>query len=186
MINKENAEVFLRAAKLAESFGFHFGIINTDDIPFDFSFRKYCEEDLCGNYGANYACPPLCGSPEELRGKLAGFEKAIVLESIREGDITDNGFSLASAAEHNRALGAYSKKLRELGFEVLALGCGGCFLCEKCAASTGDPCPFPETRPGCISAFCIDAGKLASLCGLDFAWDIHRLCLMGLAAVKMK
>ena len=33
-------------------------IIDTGDIVFDASFRPYCEENLCGWYGANYSCPP--------------------------------------------------------------------------------------------------------------------------------
>ena len=45
-------------------------IVNTKDIPFDASFRVYCEENLCGQYGANYSCPPDCGSPEEMKQKI--------------------------------------------------------------------------------------------------------------------
>ena len=45
-------------------------IIDTADIVFDASFRPYCEENLCGQYGANYSCPPDCGSPEEMKQKI--------------------------------------------------------------------------------------------------------------------
>ena len=33
-------------------------IVDTTQIVFDPSFRPYCEENLCGQYGANYSCPP--------------------------------------------------------------------------------------------------------------------------------
>ena len=33
-------------------------IVDTAQIVFDPSFRPYCEENLCGQYGANYSCPP--------------------------------------------------------------------------------------------------------------------------------
>ena len=36
-------------------------VVDTADIVFDPSFRPYCEENLCGQYGANYSCPPDCG-----------------------------------------------------------------------------------------------------------------------------
>lgn len=39
-------------------------LVDTDDIVFDASFRSYCEENLCGQYGANYSCPPSCGTPK--------------------------------------------------------------------------------------------------------------------------
>jgi predicted metal-binding protein len=42
-------------------------IVDTTQIVFDPSFRPYCEENLCGQYGANYSCPPDCGSPEEMK-----------------------------------------------------------------------------------------------------------------------
>ena len=43
-------------------------VVDTADIVFDPSFRPYCEENLCGQYGANYSCPPDCGTPEEIAG----------------------------------------------------------------------------------------------------------------------
>lgn len=42
-------------------------IVDTKDIVFDPSFRPYCEENLCGQYNANYSCPPTCGTPEEMK-----------------------------------------------------------------------------------------------------------------------
>ena len=45
-------------------------VIDTDKIPFDPSFRPYCEENLCGQYGVNYACPGQ--SRPQRRGAAAG------------------------------------------------------------------------------------------------------------------
>ena len=41
-------------------------VTDTKDIPFDPSFRPLCAENLCGKYGANYSCPPDCGTPDEI------------------------------------------------------------------------------------------------------------------------
>ena len=35
-------------------------VVDTGEIAFDPSFRPYCEENLCGQYGVNYSCPPDC------------------------------------------------------------------------------------------------------------------------------
>lgn len=32
-------------------------LIAPQDVPVDYKFRQFCEQNLCGNYGANYACP---------------------------------------------------------------------------------------------------------------------------------
>ena len=57
-------------------------VVDTADIVFDPSFRPYCEENLCGQYGANHSCPPDCGTPEEMKQKILAHKKALVLQSI--------------------------------------------------------------------------------------------------------
>ena len=46
----------------AAEFGFSAAEIPVSEIPVNPEFLKYCEENRCGNYGANYACPPDCGT----------------------------------------------------------------------------------------------------------------------------
>ena len=68
---------------LAESLGFAAaGVVGTEEIVFDPSFRPYCEENLCGKYGVNYACPPACGTPEEMKQRVLAHKKALVLQTI--------------------------------------------------------------------------------------------------------
>ena len=50
-------------------------VVDTSDIVFDPSFRPYCEENLCGQYGANHSCPPDCGTPEEMKQKVLALQK---------------------------------------------------------------------------------------------------------------
>lgn len=57
-------------------------IIDTADIVFDASFRPYCEENLCGWYGANYSCPPDCGTPQEMEQKVKSHKYALVLRTV--------------------------------------------------------------------------------------------------------
>ena len=56
--------------KLAEDAGFRAAVISAKDIPVDGSFRKFCEDNLCGKYNANYSCPPACGTVEEVHNRL--------------------------------------------------------------------------------------------------------------------
>ena len=37
-------------------------IMNTKDLVFKPEYRKFCEENQCGNYNLNPACPPESGS----------------------------------------------------------------------------------------------------------------------------
>lgn len=56
--------------ELARADGFSAAIIPTGKIVTDEKFRPFCEENLCGNYDANYSCPPDCGTVEETRQRL--------------------------------------------------------------------------------------------------------------------
>lgn len=59
--------------------GFHGAeVISTDKIVFDASFRPYCEENLCGQYGANYSCPPDCGTPEQMKQRVLAYKKVMI------------------------------------------------------------------------------------------------------------
>ena len=59
-------------------------IVDTQDIVFDPIFRPCCEENLCGQYGVNYTCPPDCGSPEEMQNRVKTHNNALLLQTIWE------------------------------------------------------------------------------------------------------
>ena len=47
-------------------------LMNTKDLVFMPSFRPLCAENVCGKYGVNYACPPDCGTVEEMKAREIG------------------------------------------------------------------------------------------------------------------
>lgn len=56
---------------VAEDAGFaKAAVMNTEDLEFEHEFRKFCEQNDCGNYGNNYGCPPYCGTPKRWRTEL--------------------------------------------------------------------------------------------------------------------
>ena len=65
--------------ELARQAGFSAAVISADRVPVDGNFRAFCEENRCGQYNANYACPPDCGSVEEMFRKIRSAETALVL-----------------------------------------------------------------------------------------------------------
>ena len=170
--------------KLAEEMGFHAGIVSAKDIPVDGSFRKFCEDNLCGKYNANYSCPPGCGTPEEVRQRLHSAEKALVVQRIHEiGSYENKEAILKSKKDLNLAILRMTEDLRQKGTDCFCLGYGGCPLCDPCKQVAGEPCAFPEKRISCMSAYCIDVGKLAGRCGLEFAWSQEKLFLFGMIAI---
>ena len=67
--------------ELARDEGFYAAVIPAADVPVDPKFREFCEQNLCGQYGANYSCPPDCGSVEALHQTILDQEKALVIST---------------------------------------------------------------------------------------------------------
>ena len=166
--------------ELAEELGFRARFLSAAEIPVNAEFVKYCEENRCGNYGANYACPPDCGTPEEMHQKLLSADLALVLQS--QWDIPGYGTPevLSVKTKHTNSVRSLMVKLRQLGYDVFGMGYGGCNLCEPCKRKEDKPCAFPELRMNCLSAFCVDAAKLAERCNLPFDWNPKKLHLFGM------
>ena len=63
---------------LAQAEGFCAAVIDTGEIEFDPQFRDFCAENLCGKYGANYACPPDCGTVQEMEERARQYRQDLV------------------------------------------------------------------------------------------------------------
>jgi len=166
-----NAQQKTEIAALAAELGFaEVGFLPAGDIPYRHEFRKFCEDNLCGNYNANYSCPPTCGTPAELEARATAFQEAVVLRS--QWAVTTDGEADAKAgkAAHNRWMRQFAARRRAADGKCLVMAGGCCDLCPTCLASQGLPCPHPEEVWSCLSAYCVDAAELCRLAGVDFRW----------------
>lgn len=170
MLNKENY------VKIAEETGFKEAeLIKVKDIIFDYGFRKYCEENLCGFYGNNYACPPYCGTPEEMEKKVRRFENALVLKTAYNvADAMNASEMNPLKKKHTQRTLSYIQKVQQYDKkEYLGIMAGPCSFCDQCKMPEGKPCVCEELRFSCLSAYCIDVTKLAKTCGMSLSWDLH-------------
>lgn len=151
----------------AEEQGFANAVfVDTEAITFLPSFRPLCEENVCGKYGVNYACPPDCGSVEEMARRIRSHKRALLLQTMWDiPDALDEAATKPAKRKHNRM----TLKLREtLEQPVLMVGAGGCDLCSPCAITEGKPCRFPETKFSCMSAYCVFVQELCERCGMEY------------------
>lgn len=166
---------------IAKKEGFqHAALIGTERIVFDPSFRPYCAENLCGQYGANYSCPPDCGTPEEMKERVLAHPYALVLQTEWEIESFADREKLKFGKDrHNEAMFRLIARLREAGHEGFMIGASGCSLCKPCAVLKGEPCRFPELRYSCMSAYCIYVKKLAEDCGIRYDYENGSLPYFG-------
>lgn len=50
-------------------------VMDTKNLVFKPEYRVFCEENRCGNYDRNPACPPESGSVEEMKEKALSSTK---------------------------------------------------------------------------------------------------------------
>ena len=158
-------------------------IVKTTDMVFDPSFRPFCEQNLCGQYGANYSCPPDCGSPEAMKEAVLKYQHALVLQSI--WDVTDyRDMEMVSQARngHNSAQLRLMDALSEAGYKGLMIGAGNCTLCDSCVILSGEPCRYPEKKYSCLSAYCINVKELTDCCSMSYSYGEGKLALFGVCA----
>lgn len=176
--------VMRQILRQARTFGFtKAAVIGMEQVPFDHSFRKYCEENLCGQYNANYSCPPICGSPEAMERRLRVYKKALVLQT-KWGitDFHDTDAIRKAKVLHNTAMIGLIDHMRREGRDGVMCGASCCSLCEICEMTKGHPCAKPNLKFSCMSAYCIYVKKLAEQCGMDYSCADGKLALFGLYA----
>ena len=168
--------------ELSLSEGFHQAeIINTEKIIFDAVFRPYCEENLCGQYGANHSCPPGCGTPEQMKKRVLSHKKALVLQTERKiEDFTQTDKLKEAKTLHNAAMLRVIKKMRAEVYNGVMIGASGCSLCKPCKLVNGEPCAYPDTMYSCMSAYCIYVKRLAEDCGMNYDYKDGILSFFGM------
>lgn len=156
-------------------------LMDTKDIVFDPAFRPYCEENLCGQYDANYSCPPVCGTPEEMKERVLAHKKALVLQSMWDiDDYTDKDAIRKAKKGHNAMTLEVVKKMRAEGHDGLIIGASGCSLCSPCAMTKNEPCRFPDLAWSCMSAYCIFVRLLAEHCHMSYTCESGLLTFFGM------
>lgn len=143
-------------------------LVETKDIPFVPGFRICCEDNTCGKYGANYSCPPDCGSPQAMEAQAKAHKYALVLQTMWDIDDPQDSAAIQTAkAKHNRMIAQLIDQLRPVSRGIMA-GASGCNLCKECAIVEGQPCRFPDRKFSCMSAYCIYVEKLAEDHGMEY------------------
>lgn len=178
---KEKCE---KALAFAHAQGFCAAIIDTKDIVFDSSFRRYCAENLCGQYGVNHSCPPNCGSVSSMERIVTGYRKALVVQS--QWELHDwNDFDVINRAQqaHTAAMLRIVDCMSHIKFRGRMCGVSSCDLCEVCSRLTGEPCRHPDRMFSCLSAYCINVQKLAETVGMRYVWGSTQLFLYGMILI---
>ena len=89
--------------------------------------REMCRADRCGQWNANWACPPGCGMLEDAAAAMGCFDAGVLVQTT--GTLTDDfdyeGME-AIQRRHKRAFADFARQARLLLPACLPLSAGAC------------------------------------------------------------
>ncbi len=149
------------------------GILPTSALVFEPAYRKYCEDNVCGQYGANYSCPPACGTPEQMKRRALRYRRVLVVQSTWEVPGLKDLEKLARGKRlHNDLSYRILDQLERAGFAPDAMLAGHCDRCpEGCRMVQEKPCPRQGKIYSCASAYCLDVAKVCEHLGMTYLSD---------------
>lgn len=120
-------------------------ILPGERIVLSDTFREICRTGGCGAYGRCWVCPPHIGEIHDLMAKVRSYPKALWYQSVGKIEDSFDFEGMMAAGKAHAQLGQRIQMAVEalLPEGFLHLSCGGCHLCEKCAAIDAQPCRFP-------------------------------------------
>lgn len=132
--------------KEAECLGFsEAAVMDTKDLVFVPEYRTFCEDNLCGNYDKNPACPPESGTVKEMMEKALKYEKTLVLQTMQGPEMDPKKAKLMQ----NKLTEQLAEKMKAEGkTDILIMTAG------------------PYKHHSCMSAYCVDAQKMADAVGM--------------------
>ena len=138
--------------KLAKAMGFdNAGVMRVEDLVIVPEYRKLCERNTCGNYNKEPGCPPMCGELSDMVSDMAGYENALILKTVNPcNDYYDRAEQKAIQAKQNRlTLSLYELMKKDGAGDMLVMTAG------------------PWEDYSCLSAYCINAQKMAEAVGMS-------------------
>lgn len=136
--------------KEALSMGFaDAAIMDTKDLVFVPEYRQFCKDNLCGNYNLVPACPPACGTVEEMQARALKYEKALVLQTVLKDPIMDPVLFKQAKHAQNILTEQLARQMQEAGKEDILIMSAG-----------------PYKNCSCMSAYSVDAQKMADAVGM--------------------
>lgn len=170
-LGKERAMDTMQLQKTIDDLFDHSKEIASSSVPFDDEVRKMCEQNLCGNFGKSWTCPPAIDAPELLVEKLSSYNRFMIVDKVYTlEDSFDWEGMVSSAKDFQTRIHRLKKQIESMEPEgsFLSLGAGACQLCETCSYQQQEPCRHPADALFSVEAFGIDVMKMMADNGMSY------------------
>ena len=166
------------AAALSAGFTFA-GPLNVSTLTVHEDVRAMCAQDRCNRYAKCWTCPPGCGTLESCQTQMASYDRGLLVQSLFPlEDPLDYPAMLQSEAAHHRLFVAFCQELRQAYPQLLALGSGGCRLCETCTYPTA-PCRLPQQAVSSMEAYGLLVSQVLKANGMGYHYGPNSISFTG-------
>ncbi|MDR0917455.1 MAG: DUF2284 domain-containing protein [Oscillospiraceae bacterium] len=147
---------------------YEYGEVDPKTVEFTEEVRKYCEDNVCRQYGKTWACPPAVGTVDECRERARSFDKMLVFSGKYDlEDYTDFEAIHAAMTGFKSIARKLDEEVKPFLSDYLMLSNEGCGMCEVCTYPDA-PCRFPDRVHGSIEGYGIYVNKLAEMAGMNY------------------
>lgn len=164
----------------AKECGFNsYGKLDVSTLEFLPEVRDMCAVNSCGMYGKSWACPPGCGTLEEMRDRVKGFTSGIIVQTVGQlEDSLDWEGITETAKKQGENYSRMWKIMHEKFPKMMAMGTGACTRCKQCTYPDA-PCRFPEELVSSMEACGLVVSNVCTANGVPYNHGKDTICYTG-------
>lgn len=158
-----------QAIKKAKLHGFsHIAPLDTKTLVFMPEVRDMCAADRCHKFNRSWMCPPGCGSLEDSTEEAKRYSEGIIVQTTGAlEDVFDYEAMQQIGKDHMEHFRMLRDELKGEYPNLLALGAGGCDICESCSYPDA-PCRAPDDAIPSMEAYGLLVSKVCEDNGLGY------------------
>ena len=164
----------------ALKFGFsHAGELDCSTLAFLPEVREMCASGKCGKYDRCWTCPPACGTVEECAQRAGRYRLGLIVQTTGQlSDSFDYDGMMSLKKRHQDTFLKFVQYLQESFPNLLALGAGGCAVCESCTYPDS-PCRHPSKAVSSMEAYGLLVSELCKKNGIPYYYGQGSMTFIG-------
>ncbi len=137
--------------------------------------REMCAADRCQQYNKSWACPPACGTLEEMTEKAKRYSKGIIVQTVGDReDSYDFEAMMEIARQNGESFVKLADALVDAKIDCFPMGAGGCRRCKKCTYPDA-PCRFPDKLFSSMEACGLNVSSVCAANGVTYNYGPQKM-----------
>lgn len=160
------------------------GYLDVANLKYYPEVRAICEDNMCRNYAASWACPPAVGTIAECRERVSKYDKMLLFSQKYElEDSFDFEGMTEGLLDFKKRADVFQQNLKDILSDFLLLSNEGCARCSQCTYPTA-PCRFPDLLHHSLEGYGFVVNELAAEAGIHYNNGVNTVTYFGALLFK--